>query len=202
MLTKLTNEHLDLFLNFKKHAPSTWKLNRLHEKDTPTLVDYYTKILCRHNNYTVGWIENNQLLALSCLVHVNPRVWVWEYFSTVTQNYFSNSLECKFTVINNMFEEAFKRKYGSCVFLCRDNFPSITSDAKGRMRDTIAAWHDKVPEIKKYHWVDEYRIPANTQPSDQDIFVLMGQRTHEITLRVRVGYLKQEYRDDEFLKLH
>jgi hypothetical protein len=202
MLTQLNLDHLDLYLDFKKHAPPTWKLSSFSDHSTQPVIDYYTDILCKEKNYTIGWIENNKLLAVSCLFHVNPRVWVWEYFSTVAQNYFSNSLECKFTVINDMFEEALHRKYGTCVFLCRDNFPSITSDAKGKMKLAIASWHDKVPEIKKYHWLDEYRIPANTTPTDKNIFFLMGSRTHPINLRVRVGYLKQEYRDDEFLKLY
>lgn len=201
MLTQLTLDHLDLFLEFRKFCPATWKLDSVANNSEQILIDYFTKVLCSERSYTIGWIDNHKLLAVCSLVQINTRVWIWEYFSTIGQSYFSNSLECKFTVINNMFEEALRRKLATCIFLCRDNFPSITSDAKGRMKLEIAAWHDKVPEIKKYHWLDEYRIPANTRPTDNEVFFLMGSRTHPINLRVRIGHLKQEYRDDEFLKL-
>lgn len=199
MLTVLTLEHLDLFLEFRKQAPATWKL--INHIDDQLIIGYFTNILCGTNNYTVGWIENDRLLAVSCMVPINTRVWVWEYFATVRQKYFSKSLECKFAVINSMFKEALQRKLGTCVFLCRDNFPSITSDAKGSMQKEIASWHDKVPEIKKYTWVDEHRIPANQIPTEPSVYVLMGKTTHQIDLRVRIGYLQQEFRDDEFLKL-
>jgi hypothetical protein len=195
MLTVLTYEHLDLFLELKKNNPGQWKLGIAFEQ-TVDNSRFFLERLVSEKAFSVGWIEDGKLLSMSSMHDLDNQTWGWLYYANVAQSYMNFSRNHGLEVINEMFKEAAKRKYSTCVTLVRDDFASITSDAVGKMQKTIASWHDQVPEIKKYHWVDEAKIPANSFSKLFYVSWMMGFRTWPVNLRVRLGFLKQEFRNE------
>lgn len=196
MLTKITHDHLDLFLDLKKNNPGQWKLGEEFDRQIDN-VAFFKERMCHERAYTLGWIKNDRLLSITSLFEFNTNAsWAWLYYGNIKENYTNFSKTHGLEIIQEMFLEASRRKLSSCVMLVRDNFPSITSDAVGSMKKKIESWHDQVPEIKKYHWVDECKIPADSEAKYEYIKWLMGYKTYPINLRVRLGIIKQEYRQE------
>jgi hypothetical protein len=194
MLTRLTIEHLPLFLELKKNNPGQWKLG---EKFFPQWRNevFYRSTLIAENTYTLGWIENGSLLSVTSLLeYSNNPSWCWLYYGARKQSYTNFQKVGGNIIINEMFAEARRRNLLSCIMLVRDNFPTITSEAIGKMKDKITEWHNLMPEILKYNWVDELKIPAGTESRYEYIRTLMWNRSWPVDLRVRLGYLKPEYR--------
>lgn len=194
MLTVLTIEHLPLFLELKENNPGQWKLD---EKFFPLSqqADFFIDTLCSNNSYTIGWIQHNQLLSVTSLYqYADTPSWCWMYYAVTQGNYKNFQKVGGDIIINEMFVEASRRNLSTCVMLVRDNFPTIISEAVGKMKDKITSWHNLIPEIKKYEWVDELKIPAGTTAKYPYVNNLMFNQTWPIDLRLRLGYLKQEHR--------
>ena len=66
MLTILKKEHLDLFLQLKEKSPGIWKLGKTYDSIiTPN--EFFIDRACNSNAYSVGWIENNEMLSMATL---------------------------------------------------------------------------------------------------------------------------------------
>lgn len=195
MITRLTIDHLDLFLELKENNPGQWKLGSDFDK-TIDNERFFKERLCSENAYTIGCIENGKLLSITSLYEFTASAaWVWLYYCNTASNYLNFSKNQGLVLINEMFLEASRRKLPTCFILVREGFPSITSDAVGRMKDKIASWHDQVPELKKYYWVDEAKLKAGTKPKYQFLQWLIGD-VCPVDLRLRMGIVKQEYRKE------
>jgi len=196
MLTQLSTDHLPLFLELKKDNPGQWKLGVEFEKSIDHTT-FYLDRLCNKNAYTVGWIENNKLISMSSLWEYGADpAWVWLYYCNIKVNYNNLVNTHAPEVMGEMFKESFRRKLSTCYLMVRGDSPSIYSDAKGRMKDKIEEWHDYIPEFKKFHWVDEAKIMANTESKYDHIRWMAGYQPWPIELRLRKGILKQEFREE------
>jgi hypothetical protein len=196
MLTRLTSQHLDLFLELKDNNPGQWKLGLEYDNRIDNVL-FFNERICHSQAYSIGWIKSGKLLSMTTLFQTpHAPTWFWLYYANIKMTYTNFNTTHGLEIINEMFLEAIKRKLSSCIYLARDNFPSFTSDATGKMKNKIASWHNQVPEIKKYHWVDEYKILANTNPPYEYMRWLMGYQTWPLDLRIRAGTLKQEYRKE------
>jgi hypothetical protein len=197
MLTKLTPAHLPLFLELKKDNPGQWKLGSMFDEVFPP-ADFYIYRLCAPQAYTVGWIENNKLVSMSSMWTVNEGIpaWIWLYYCNVKVNYNNLINTHAPEVMSAMFKESFRQKLATCFMMVRGDSPSILSDAKGRMKDKIEEWHEYVPELKKFHWIDEEKIKANEESKYESVRWMAAGRAWPIDLRLRKGILKQEFREE------
>ncbi len=56
-------------------------------------------------------------------------------------------------------------------------------------------------KAKRYQYYTDALIPKNTKPQYEYHWFLMGQRTHDIDILIRVGELKEEYRTEVTQKI-
>lgn len=196
MITQITLKHLDLFLELKENNAGQWKLGAEVDKIFDNEVFFKDRV-CAENAYTLGWIENGKLLSITTLYQFLPNAaWTWLYYCQIKTKYMNFSKTHGLEIINEMFIEANRRKLSTCYILVKEDFPTITSDAVGNMKKKIYSWHDQVPEIKKYYWVDEDKIPAGTQSQYEYIKWMCNYHAWPTDLRLRMGILKQEFRQD------
>ena len=199
MLTRLTPEHLSLFLELKENNPGQWKLGIEFDKIFSP-ADLYLQRICAPLAYTVGWIENNKLVSMSTMWTITGGggipSWIWLYYCNAKVNYNNLVNTHAPEVMSEMFKESFRQKLSTCYLLVRGNSPSIYSDAKGRMKDKIEEWHEYVPELKKFHWVDEEKIKPNEKSKYESVNWMSAGRAWPIELRLRKGILKQEFREE------
>lgn len=196
MITRLTLEHLDLFLELKKNNPGQWRLGSNFDNIVDN-VNFFKERLCNEKAYTIGWVEDNKLLSITTLYEFNANSsWSWLYYCNLKSNYYNSSNNHGLILANEMFLEASRRKLSMCFMLVRDDWPFIASDAIGSMKKQLEKWFDQIPEIRKYHWVDEARIPANTESNYEYIRWMCGYKSWPLDLRLRLGVLKQEYRKE------
>jgi hypothetical protein len=196
MLIKLTQDHLDLFLELKKDNPGQWKMGKEYEKIVPP-EHFFLNVMCGEYAYSVGWLEDNKLLSVGTLQEAYDwPAWHMLYLSTIKTKYQVFQETKLHLVMSELFQESFRRKLSSCINFTRDDFPLVTSNATGRMREKIHEYHTMIPEILMYDWVDEYDIPANTTPKYEFMNHLMAYQQWPFDLKIRRGYLKQEFRKE------
>ena len=195
MLTKLTHDHTDLFLELKANNPGQWKMGiNFETNNSPE--EYYKEVLCHAHAYTVGWIEDGKLLSIGTLMEVQQAPsWHLLYYSNIKTHY-SNFEKTKGNLVySELFKESFRRKLGTCLVFTRDDYFTIGSNATaGRMKEKVNSYHDMIPEIKMFTWVDEACIAPNTEPKYEYQRWLMGYKTYPFGFRLRLGTLNQEYR--------
>jgi len=190
-------EHLPLFLELKKNNPGQWKMGLDFDTQVDNKEFYLTRICSNDFSYSVGWIEDDRLLSMSTLWESKvDSHWIWLYYCNVKQQFYNLKNVHGHTVISEMFQESFRRQLSTCTFIVRGDSPTIASDAKGSMTKKIQQWHDLVPEIKKFHWVDELTIPAGETSKYEYIRWQMNYKVFPLDLRVRRGFIKQEYRKE------
>ena len=196
MLIKLTEDHLDLFLELKRTNPGQWKMGKEYEAIVPPH-KFFLNGMCNDHAYSVGWLEDGKLLSVGTLLE-DPTWPAWNlfYLGTIKTRYRVFDETKLHQVMSELFQESFRRKLSSCLNLTREDFPLVTSNATGRMREKIHKYHTMVPEILMYDWVDEYNIPANTTPKYEFMHRLMSYRTWPFDLKFRRGTLKQEFRKE------
>lgn len=195
MITLITEKHLQLFLDLKKNNPGQWKLGAVFNEAIDD--ETFFKRLISENFFTLGYVVDNKLLSITTLYEFSQTAsWSWFYYCQVKSNYANFNKTQGLNLVNQMFLEGIKRKLTSCLILVRNDWPLITSDAVGSMKKQIKKYHDQVPEIKKYHWADEAIIPANSEPKYEYQKFLCGYKSWPIDLRLRLGVLKQEFRDE------
>jgi hypothetical protein len=195
MLTILNSSHLDLCLDLAKNNPGLHKLgNEFYKIITPT--DFFNRILT--NDYTVGWIENNQLLSISSM-RLDGWHWIWDFYGCIKLPYTDWNATKGHLVISNTFQESLKLKLGAVFYTCRDNFPTISSDASGSLKKKLLGWQELIPETTYYHWVDAAKIPTGYVPMYDWQQRIIGDLSVPVPRRLRLGILKQEYREKYIL---
>lgn len=191
MLTILNPSHIDLCLDLAKNNPGLHKLGLSFNEIVSPEEFYLSKLT---NNYTVGWIEDNQLLSIASM-RIQEWTWIWDFYGCIKLPYTNWGKTKGHLVLSELFQESLRRKLPTVIYGCRDNFPTILSDATGNLKKKILSWQALIPEISYYHWVDEAKIPAGTSPKFAWQAYVIGGNTAPIDFRIRAGILKQEYRE-------
>lgn len=188
MLTRITPEHLPLFLELKENNPGQWKMGNDFTKEVDP-AHFFNEALIHPKFYTVGYIENNKLLSIASLFeYSHMAAWTIYYISSVKTEYNSLTKRHLGECLSELVQESLRRKLTTCYSLVREKFP--TTDYKMQRK-----WIEATPELDYYHWVDECKIPANTTPKYEYIRWIMNYRTWPVDLKLRMGMLKKEYRD-------
>ena len=197
MLTVLDQSHLDLFIELKKNNPGQWKFGEEFDSEYDPK-DFYSNVLMHEHAYTVGYIENGELISVGSLFEdENSPAWALNYYANKKTNY-HNSKNMKSNIIYSaLFQESLRRKLSSCIIFSRADLPVVYTTASDRMKKRLEDNYYKfIPEIKMFDWVDEYIILANTMPKYQYMQITMRYKTWPVDLMIRRGYLKQEYRQE------
>ena len=194
MLTKLTIDQIDLFLELKANNPGQWKMGSAFDH-TNDPAEYYKNVLCNENAYTTGYIEENRLLSIGSMMEIKQAPsWHLLYYSNIKTNYNNFEKTKGNLVYSELFKESFRRKLSSCLIFTRDDHFTIESNATGRLKEKVLNHHNMIPEIKMFTWVDEACIAPNTIPKYEYQHWLMGYKTYPFGFRIRLGTLKQEHR--------
>ena len=188
MLTQITSDHLNLFLELKNNNPGQWKMGHDFTKEVdPTY--FFNEALIHPKFYTVGWIEDNKLLSIASMFEfTHMAAWTIYYISNVKTEYNSLTKTHSGECLSELIQESLRRKLTTSFSLVREKFP--TTDYKMQKK-----WIDATPELDYYYWVDECKIPANTLPKYDYIKWIMNHRPWPVDLKVRMGMLKKEYRE-------
>lgn len=191
MLTVLNPSHLNLCLELSKNNPGVHKLG-VKFNDFILIEEFYLQKLS--NNYTVGWIENNQLLSIASVRNFyQPRTWIWDFYGCIKLPYTNWDKTKGHLVISEVFKEVIKNKGNSVVYSVRSDFPALLSNATGNLEKKLSKWHELIPELSYFHWVDEEHISAGTPANNKWMQQLIGS-VAIVDLKIRVGIMKQEYR--------
>jgi hypothetical protein len=197
MLTVLDQSHLDLFVELKKNNPGQWKFGENFDNDYDPK-DFYSTVLMHKQAYTVGYIENGELISIGSLFEdQSSPSWTLIYYANKKTNYHISKNMKSHLIYSALFQEGFRRKLSSCVIFSRADLPVVYTTASDKMKKRLEDNYYKfIPEIKMFDWVDEYNIPANTMPKYKYMQDMMRHKTWPADLIVRRGYLKQEHRKE------
>ena len=192
MITVLTPEHLDLFLELKKQVPGQWKLGPAYD-DIIDPKNYYLGTLMHNQYYTIGNIENDKLVSIVSMIEfTNTASWCFMYMCALNLG-FNTLVETKtHLLMSELFDESLRRKLPVGIALFRSNFPTHNYSM-------IRRWSKLIPQVDYYNYYTEALIPANTKPKYDYQNWLMCNKTWPVDLKIESVVLKQEYRDQFLL---